>query len=273
MAGESAGTSRTRVGESEVLLAFNSRGAKDFARITGANVGKFLAIILDNKVASAPQIRERIPYGQSSITGMKDVDDAKDLVVVLRAGALPARLESLEERTVGPSLGQDSIHKSQWSGIVGVLLVFLFMILYYRFSGVIADIAVLLNIMFVLAMLAVFHATLTLPGIAGIILMVGMAVDANVLIYERIREELRSGKTIRAAIDTGYKRAFVTILDSNLTTLLTALVLYQFGTGPIQGFAVTLSIGLVANMFTAIFVSRFIFDYITTRFEIKQLSI
>ncbi len=273
VAGESAGRSRTRVGESEVLLSFNPRGAKDFARITGANVGKFLAIVLDNKVASAPQIRERIPNGQSSITGMRGVDEAKDLVVVLKAGALPARLEGIEERTVGPSLGQDSIQKGQWSGLIGAVIVFIFMIIYYRLSGVIADFAVVLNIVFVLAILAAFHATLTLPGIAGIILMVGMSVDANVLIYERIREELRSGRTIRAAIDVGYKRAFVTILDSNLTTLLTALVLYQFGTGPIQGFAVTLMIGLIANMFTAIFVTRFIFDFITTKFKVKQLSI
>ncbi|MDZ7330884.1 MAG: protein translocase subunit SecD [candidate division KSB1 bacterium] len=273
VAGESAGRSRTRVGESEVLLSFNPRGAKDFARITGANVGKFLAIVLDNKVASAPQIRERIPNGQSSITGMRGVEEAKDLVVVLKAGALPARLEGIEERTVGPSLGQDSIQRGQWSGLIGAAIVFIFMIIYYRLSGVIADFAVVLNIGFVLAILAAFHATLTLPGIAGIILMVGMSVDANVLIYERIREELRSGKTIRAAIDIGYKRAFVTILDSNLTTLLTALVLYQFGTGPIQGFAVTLMIGLVANMFTAIFVTRFIFDFITTRFKVKELSI
>lgn len=273
VSGEARGTSMAGAGEAEVLMELNSRGAKDFARITGANIGKQLAIVLDNKVASAPQIRDRIPNGRASITGMRDVDEAKDLVVVLRAGALPARLESIQERTVGPSLGQDSIQKGQWSGIVGSLLVIIFMILYYRLSGIIADIALVLNILFVLAVLAAFHATLTLPGIAGMILMVGMAVDANVLIYERIREELRAGKTIGAAIDTGYKRAFVTILDSNLTTLLTALVLYQFGTGPIKGFAVTLSIGLIANMFTAIFVTRFVFDFVTTKFVIKKLSI
>ncbi|UCE04843.1 MAG: protein translocase subunit SecD [bacterium] len=273
VAGEASGSSMTRAGEAEVLLELNSRGAKDFARITGANVGKFLAIVLDNKVASAPQIRERIPNGRSSITGMRDINEAKDLVVVLRAGALPARLESIEERTVGPSLGRDSIQKGQYSAMVGLLIVVIFMIIYYNLSGIVADFALVLNIVFVMAVLAAAHATLTLPGVAGIILTIGMAVDANVLIFERIREEIRSGKTIRAAIDAGYGRAFTTILDANVTTLLTALVLYQFGTGPIQGFAVTLSIGIIASMFTAIVVTRFIFDFVTTRWNIKRLSI
>jgi len=269
----SQGRSMSRAGQSEVLLELNSKGAKDFARITGANKGKFLAIVLDNKVASAPQIKDRIPNGRASISPMKDVNEAKDLVIVLRAGALPARLESIEERTVGPSLGQDSIHKGQYSAMIGLLLVILFMIIYYKLSGLIADVALVLNIVFVMAILAAAHATLTLPGVAGIILTIGMAVDANVLIFERIREELRAGKTIRVAIDAGYGRAFTTIFDANLTTFLTALVLYQFGTGPIQGFAVTLSIGIIASMFTAIVVTRFIFDYITTRWEIKKLSI
>ena len=273
VAGEASGSSMTGAGESEVLLELNSRGAKDFARITGANVEKFLAIVLDNKVASIPQIRERIPNGRSSITGMKDVNEAKDLVVVLRAGALPARLESIEERTVGPSLGQDSIRKGQYSAMIGLLIVIVFMIVYYKLSGFVADFALVLNIVFVMAILAALHATLTLPGVAGIILTIGMAVDANVLIFERIREEVRSGKTIRAAIDAGYGRAFTTILDANVTTLLTAVVLYQFGTGPIQGFAVTLMIGILASMFTAIVVTRFIFDFVTTRWEVKRLSI
>ncbi len=273
VAGEAVASSRSRVGESEVLLGFNSRGAKDFARITGANVEKFLAIALDGRVASAPQIRERIPNGQSSITGMKNVEEAKDLVVVLRAGALPARLESIEERTVGPSLGQDSIQKGSFSAIMGLLLVVLFMIIYYNMSGAIADIALILNIGFILAVLAAFHATLTLPGVAGMALTLGMAVDANVLIYERIREELRNGKTIRTAIDTGYKRAFITIFDSNFTTIITALVLYQFGTSSIRGFAVTLTIGLIANIFTSVFVTRAVFDFITSRWDIKKLSI
>ncbi len=271
--GESMSSSRTRAGEAEVMLELNSRGAKDFARITGANVGKFLAIVLDNKVASAPQIKERIPNGQSSITGMRDVDEAKNLEIVLRAGALPARLESIEERTVGPSLGQDSIQKGQYSAIIGLLFVVIFMLIYYRLSGIVADFALVLNIIFLMAILAGLHATLTLPGVAGVILTIGMAVDANVLIFERIREELRSGKTIRVAIDAGYGRAFITILDANVTTLLTALVLYQFGTGPVQGFAITLAIGIIASMFTAIVVTRFIFDFVTTKWEIKKLSI
>ncbi|MDZ7263466.1 MAG: protein translocase subunit SecD [candidate division KSB1 bacterium] len=274
VAGEGGGSrSMQGIGNAEVILDLNSKGAKLFSRVTGANVGKFLAIVLDGKVASAPRINERIPNGRASITGMRDVNEAKDLVVVLRAGALPAKLESIEERTVGPSLGQDSIRKGQYAGFVGALLVIIFMVIYYKFSGFIADFAVVLNIILILAALAGLHATLTLPGIAGIILTIGMAVDANILIYERIREELRHNKTIKAAIDLGYSRAFITILDANLTTLITALVLYQFGTGPIRGFAVTLSIGLIANMFTAIFVTRFIFDFVTNRWEIKKLSI
>lgn len=273
VAGETSASSMAGAGAAEVLLELNSRGAKDFARVTGANVGKFLAIALDGKVASAPQIKERIPNGRSSISGMKDIDEAKDLVIVLRAGALPARLESIEERTVGPSLGQDSIQKGKNSALIGLLLVVVFMVIYYQLSGIVADVALVLNIVFILAVLAAFHATLTLPGVAGIALTMGMAVDANVLIYERIREELRSGKTIRAGIDTGYKRALITIFDANFTTLITALVLYQFGTGPIQGFAVTLAIGLIANMFTAIYVTRFIFDFIASRWELKKLSI
>ncbi|OQX86573.1 protein translocase subunit SecD [candidate division KSB1 bacterium 4484_87] len=268
-----SGNQMTRAGQAEVHLTLNSEGGKKFARITGANVGKFLAIVLDNKVASAPRIKEKIPSGTARIDGLDDIQEAKDLQIVLRAGALPARLESIEERTVGPSLGKDSIHKGQYSAMIGLALVIIFMVIYYKLSGAIADVALILNIIFVMAVLAAFHATLTLPGVAGIILTIGMAVDANVLIFERIREELRSGKTIRAAIDAGYGRAFITILDANITTLLTAIVLYQFGTGPIQGFAVTLMIGIIASMFTAIVVTRFIFDYITSKHELKQLSI
>lgn len=260
-------------GQSEVHLTFNSEGAKVFARVTGANIGKHLAIVLDDKISSFPRIKDRIPYGNARIEGMADINEAKDLVVVLRAGALPAKLESIEERTVGPSLGQDSIDKGQWSAIGGLLIVIVFMVIYYRMAGVIADLALVLNIVFLLAVLAAFHFTLTLPGVAGIILTIGMAVDANVLIFERIREELRTGKTIRTSIDSGYARAFRTILDANVTTLLTALVLYQFGTGPIRGFAVTLAIGIIASMFTAIVVTRLIFDYITSKWNIKQLSI
>jgi len=273
VAGEASGSSMRGAGEAEVILDLNSKGAKLFARVTGANVGKILTIVLDNKVASDPRINERIPNGRASITGMRNINEAKDLVVVLRAGALPAKLESIEERTVGPSLGKDSIQKGQYSALIGLLIVIIFMVIYYKLSGFVADLALILNILFVMAILAAFHATLTLPGVAGIILTIGMAVDANVLVFERIREELRTGKTIRAAIDTGYGRAFRTILDANVTTFLTALVLYQFGTGPIQGFAVTLSIGIIASMFTAIVVTRFVFDFATSRWDIKKLSI
>ncbi|MBN2008499.1 protein translocase subunit SecD [candidate division KSB1 bacterium] len=260
-------------GQSIVSLSMNAEGAKIFARVTGANIGKHLAIVLDNKISSFPRIKDKIPYGNATIDGMANINEAKDLVVVLRAGALPAKLESIEERTVGPSLGQDSIKKGTTSAVVGLVLVMIFMIIYYQFSGIIADIALILNIIFLLAILAAFHFTLTLPGVAGIILTIGMAVDANVLIFERIREELRTGKTIRASIDSGYGRAFRTIWDANLTTLLTALVLYQFGTGPIRGFAVTLGIGIMASMFTAIVVTRLIYDFMTTRMTIKKLSI
>jgi len=201
------------------------------------------------------------------------MEEAKDLAIVLRAGALPAPIEVIEERTVGPSLGQDSIEKGTYSALVGLGLVVIFMVIYYRLSGFVANVALLMNVVIIMAVLAGFHATLTLPGVAGIILTIGMAVDANVLIFERIREELRHGKTVRAAIDSGYSRAFKTILDANITTLITALVLYQFGPGPIRGFALTLSIGIIASMFTAIVVTRVIFDYFTNRAALKKLSI
>ncbi|MGQ9559072.1 MAG: protein translocase subunit SecD [Candidatus Oleimicrobiaceae bacterium] len=267
------GERSVRAGQAEVHFELNSEGAKIFRRVTGANVGRFLAIVLDGKVYSAPRIKERIPGGSGRIEGSFTREEARDLAVVLRAGALPAPVEVIEERTVGPSLGQDSIDKGKMSAIIGAALVVLFMIVYYRMSGVIANVALALNIFFLVAALAGLRATLTLPGVAGIVLTVGMAVDANVLIFERIREELRTGKTIRAAIDAGYARAFRTILDSNVTTLITAVVLYQFGSGPVRGFATTLSIGLVINMYTAIVVTRMIFDYITERYALTKLSI
>ncbi len=262
-----------QAGQAVVGMELTSEGAKVFSKVTGANVNKRLAIVLDSKIVSIPNITERIPSGRAQITGMANIDEAKDLAIVLRAGALPAPIEVIEERTVGPSLGQDSIRKGTSAALVGLGLVVLFMVAYYRLSGIIADIALFFNILIILAVLAGFHATLTLPGVAGIILTIGMAVDANVLIFERVREELRHGKTVRAAIDSGYARAFKTILDANVTTLLTALVLYQFGTGPIKGFALTLSIGILASMFTAIVVTRVIFDHFTTRVTLKKLSI
>lgn len=256
-----------------VALEFDPQGARIFERITGEHVKERLAIVLDGVVYSAPVIQEKISGGRASITGSFTMDEARDLAIVLRAGALPAPVKILEERTVGPSLGQDSIRKGIVTAIVGGAAVFLFMAFYYRLAGFIADLALVMNIFLILAALAAFQATLTLPGIAGIILTIGMAVDANVLIYERIREELRVGKTPRAAVDAGFSRATVTIIDSNVTTLIAAVVLFQFGTGPVRGFAVTLSIGILSSMFTAIIVSRMIFDYWLLRRRVTELSI
>jgi len=269
----SGGGSSLNAGAPYVSMELNNEGAKIFSKVTGMNIGRQLAIVLDGKVSSAPTIQSKITTGSAMIEGQFTMDDAKDLALILRAGALPAPLYSITENTVGPSLGRDSIRKGSNSVFIGLLLVVLFMIVYYRLSGLVADLALLMNIVFVFAVMAGFHATLTLPGIAGIILTVGMAVDANVLIFERIREELRTGKTVRASIDAGYNRAFTTILDANITTLITAVVLYSFGTGPIKGFALTLSIGILASMFTAIVVTRLVFDIVTSRYAIKKLSI
>ncbi len=259
--------------EPYVALTFDKIGAKIFARITRENVKKRLAIILDNVVYSAPVIQEPIPNGRAQITGHFTSEEAHDLALVLRAGALPAPVQILENRTVGPSLGRDSINKGVKAAIVGLILVLLFMAIYYRLSGMLADAALLLNMVLIMGALAAFGATLTLPGIAGIILTIGMSVDANVLIFERIREELRVGRTVRAAVDAGFSRAFITILDANVTTLIAALVLFQFGTGPIKGFAVTLSIGIAASMFTAIVFCKAVYDLVLDRFRVKSLSI
>jgi len=260
-------------GKFEVSLTFSDEGAKVFARVTGANLQKRLAIILDNRVVLAPTLQAKITSGRARITGMDTFESAKDLSIVLKAGALPAPVRIIEERTVGPSLGHDSIVAGSYSAIMGLILVMVFMALYYKFSGVIADFALFLNIFFIMAVMASLGATLTLPGIAGIILTIGMAVDANVLIFERVREELRKGKTIRASLDQGYGKAFITILDANVTTFIAGMVLYTYGTGPIKGFAVTLMIGIVASMFTAIFVSRVIFNLILENTKVTKLSI
>lgn len=250
-----------------VALEFNPEGAKQFADITAKNVNRRLAIVLDGKVQSAPRIREAIPSGEAVITGRFTIEQAQDLSLVLRVGALPAPMYIEEERTIGPLLGQDSINKGIKASVIGVALVFIFMAVYYLFAGVIADIALLLNLLMILGALGILpllfpgvSATLTLPGIAGMILSLGMAVDANVLINERIREELAAGRQMRSAITNGYNRAFSAIFDSNFTTLIAAFLLFQFGTGPIRGFAVTLTIGLIASMFTAIVVTRAIFE-------------
>ncbi|MEW6170754.1 MAG: protein translocase subunit SecD [Candidatus Omnitrophota bacterium] len=258
-------------GQSIVALEFNTLGAKKFAEVTAANVGRRLAIVLDGKVQSAPRINEAIPSGQAVITGRFSPEEAQDLAIVLRVGALPAPMYVEEERTVGPLLGQDSIKTGIKATIIGSCLVFGFMILYYLLAGFVADIALILNFLMILAGMGMFHATLTLPGIAGIVLTLGMAVDANVLINERIREELKLGKPLRNAISAGYAKAFSAIFDSNLTTLIAAFILFQFGTGPIRGFAVTLTIGLVASMFTAIVVTRVIFELLLMNKSFKNL--
>ncbi|MFH1189771.1 MAG: protein translocase subunit SecD [Candidatus Omnitrophota bacterium] len=258
-------------GEPYVSLTLNQKGAEIFANVTATNVGKRLAIVLDGKVVSAPVIREAIPSGQAQISGNFSVDEANDLSVILRAGALPAPVIVEEERTVGPLLGADSIKSGMTATIFGAVLVFLFMLVYYRLSGVIANITLLVNLLIILACLAIFKGTLTLPGIAGLILTIGMSVDANVLIYERMREELHLGKTLRAAIAAGYHRASSAILDSNITTIVAAALIFKFGTGAIRGFAVTLTIGLLANLVTAVWFSRWIFELLCDQFDLAKL--
>ncbi len=259
--------------EPYVSIEFDKKGAMIFERVTGENVKKRLAIVLDKKVYSAPVIQEKISGGSARITGNFTTEEAKDLAIVLRAGALPAPVNIIEERTVGPSLGSDSIRMGLISMLIGGLLVLVFMIVYYNFSGIIADLALMINIVLIAAGLAVFQATLTMPGIAGIILTIGMAVDANVLIFERIREEISLGKTALAALAAGYDRATLTILDANVTTLIAALVLFQFGTGPVKGFAVTLSLGVLSSLFTALVLTRAFFDYLLINRKMKRLSI
>lgn len=263
----------TQFNEPYVAIDFDRRGARDFERITAENVKKHLAIILDGRVYSAPVIQEKIAGGKARITGNFDMQEARDLAIVLRAGALPAPVEIIEERSVGPALGHDSIRKGIISMTVGGILVLLFMMIYYKGSGMIANLALVFNIILIAAGLSAFGATLTLPGMAGIILTIGMAVDANVIIFERIREELRLGKTPLASIANGFDRASLTILDANVTTLIAALVLFQFGTGPVKGFAVTLSLGVLASLFTALVFCRIIFEHLYTAYKFKTVSI
>ncbi len=267
------GTGSSASGQSIVLLDMNSEGARTWSRVTGGNIGRRVAIVLDKKVHMAPVIRSKISDGGTMIEGFANLDEAKDIAIVLRAGALPAPVNIIEERVVGPSLGADSVAKGTQSVLIGLALVLVFMIVYYRLFGIIANFALIWNIILLLAVLAMLDATLTLPGIAAIILTVGMSIDANVIIFERIREEQRKGKTPRAAIDAGYDRALTTIIDANVTTLVAALVLYQFGTGPIRGFATVLFWGIVISMFTAIFVTRTIFNTMTERKSLQKLSI
>jgi SecD/SecF fusion protein len=261
------------IGKYEVSLTLNDEGASIFSRVTGANIGKRLAIILDNSVYLAPTIQVRIKDGRSRITGLETMDEATQLAIILKAGAFPTPVRIEEERTVGPSLGKDSIEKGSKSAVVGLILVAFFMLLYYKFSGSLADLALTLNVIFIMAVMGSLNATLTMPGIAGIILTIGMAVDANVLVFERIREELRRGKTVRTAIDQGYSNALSAIIDANVTTAIAGVVLFTFGSGPIKGFATTLLIGIGASLFTAIVVTRVIFNYVLEKWTIRELSI
>ncbi len=263
----------TSAGQPIVNLTMNSDGARKWSIVTGSNVGRQVALVLDKKVHMAPNIREKISGGSTLIEGFADINEAKDIAIVLRAGALPAPVDIIEERVIGPSLGADSVRSGTLSVIIGLGIVLVFMLIYYRFSGLIADFALIWNIMLVLAVLASLQATLTLPGIAGLILTVGMSIDANVIIFERIREELRKGKTPKAAVKSGYDRALTTIIDANMTTVIAALVLWQFGTGPIKGFATVLFWGILISMFTAIFVTRTVFNTLTSRKGFTKLSI
>lgn len=256
-----------------VAIEFNSTGARLFDQVTAANVGKRFAIVLDNNIYSAPVIRERISGGSAQISGSFTEKEASDLGIVLRAGSLPAPVKIIQNVTVGPSLGQDSINKGLIAGLIGVALVVVFMTIYYKLSGLVANFGMVLNIIFLMGSLSALGATLTLPGIAAIVLLVGMSVDSNVLIFERIREELRLGKTPMASIDAGYDKAFLTIMDSHVTTLITAAVLFQFGTGPVKGFAVSLSLGIIINLFTSLLATRVVFDLFLDRVRVKRLSI
>jgi preprotein translocase subunit SecD len=256
-----------------VDFQFDARGAKVFGDITTANIGRQLAIVLDNHVESAPVIRDAITGGRGQITGNFDIASAQDLANVLRHGALPAPLKLVEERTVGPSLGRDSIHSGSVSFIVGSALVLLFMVLYYRGGGLITDLGLLLNVVLLLGAYALFGFTLTLPGIAGIVLTVGMAVDANILILERMREELRLGKSARGAIEAGYNRAWSAILDSNVTLFLSGVILFQFGTGPVRGFAVTLCLGIATTLITSVFATRVVYDWLVNQRRVATVSV
>ncbi len=270
---KNARRSQDEYGGPAVGFSFNSQGAAKFERFTAANIGKMLSIVLDERVESVATVQAVISY-DGIIQGRFTVEEVDDIVLVLRSGALPAPMKYLEERTVGPSLGADSIRKGLVAALIGFMLIIAFMFFYYRLAGINSILALILNLVILLGVMAYLKATLTLPGIAGVILTIGMAVDANVLIFERIKEELRSGKTPKSAIDAGFKKAFSTIFDANITTIIAAVFLFQFGTGPIKGFSVTLIIGILASMFTAIFVSRFIFELIYGRkSKVTRMSI
>jgi preprotein translocase subunit SecD len=279
LTGESLTNAQMKIGggpmgnEPYVAMDFNAEGAKKFSKMTGENVGKRIAIIMDGIVYSAPVVKQKISGGHAIIEGKFDLQEAQKLAIVLRSGSLPAPLSIISENVVGPTLGIDSINKGKMAGLIGIMAIMLLMAFYYKISGVIADIGMLANLLYLVGAMAALGATFTMPGIAGIILTMGMSVDSNVLIFERIREELRAGKTVRAAIDAGYNRALLTIIDSHVTTLITSVFLFQFGTGPIRGFAVTLSLGILISLFTALVITRVIFDWRMSRGEVNTLSI
>jgi len=259
-------------GVAEVNLEFEPDGAKIFAEVTAANVGKRIFIVLDDQVLQAPQVKEAIPNGKAQISPYESLEEAHNIAILLRSGALPVKVEVMEKRTVGPTLGADSLDKSIKAGIIGLSAVLIFMLVYYRLPGLVADFALIVYALIVLLIFAALHVTMTLPGVAGFLLSLGMAVDANVIIFERFREEMWAGKTLQSAIDAGFKRAFVAIFDSNVTTLIAAAVLYYFGTGPIKGFAVTLSIGILASMFTAITVTRYLLHLVAGSKLVRNLK-
>ncbi|MBU0600685.1 MAG: protein translocase subunit SecD [bacterium] len=256
-----------------IAIELDEEGANKFAEITGTNLNKRLAIVLDDKIKSAPVIKSKISDGKAVIEGDFTLEEARDLAMVLRAGSLPAPIKIIEKRVVGPTLGEDSIKKGISAVLIGLVIIIIFMLAYYKLSGLVASLTLLVNLVIIFALISLFKATLTLPGIAGIALTIGMAVDANIIIYERIKEELRLNRTIRASIDTGYQRAFSAIFDSNLTTLIIGFVLFVFGRGPIKGFGVTLSIGIITTMFTAVYMSKVIFDFINFKYRLNKLSI
>ena len=268
-----AATVDPQTGRYVVAFEFDTKGAKKFAKITTENTYQRLAILLDNRVVSAPQIREPITGGQGNISGNFSADAANDLAVLLRAGSLPAPIKVLEERTVGPSLGLDSIEAGKKALIIGFILVIVFMIARYKVFGMVADLAIIINVILLISMLSAIEATLTMPGIAGIVLTVGMAVDANVLVFERIKEELRSGRSIINSIDLGYKYALKTIIDANFTTLIAALLLFNYGSGPIKGFAVTLSIGILTSMFSALILTKMVVSFWILKFKPNNIHI
>lgn len=260
-------------GEAEVNLEFEPDGAKAFAEVTAANVGKRISIVLDGVEVQSPMVREAIPNGKAQISPYESLDEAHNVAVLLRSGALPVKMDVMEKRAVGPTLGADSLNKSVHAGLIGLIVIALFMAGYYRLPGLVAILALIIYTLLVLMIFAALHVTMTLPGVAGFLLSMGMAVDTNIIIFERLKEELWAGKTLRSAIDAGFKRAFVAVLDSHVTTLIAGMILYYFGTGPIKGFGITLSIGVVASLFTAVSMTQWILHLVAGSNMVRDLRL